>query len=303
MKATKIGLILLILTPNLFGDTRGSEDYGMTTESSSSGTPQASGGDIVLDGSLDPASGAVATSTDFTLKRGYVGQLYDVAQITIGADPSALPEGSDSQLDAEAILDDGTSLSLLPTEVIWDGIPRSLLSIDAAGLARSANIFQDEIVLTEATYQGITGQLSLSILNTDPDNYSSYGADGIDDFWQVENFGAPPNADAGPTKNPDKDPYDNTFESLTGSDPNDGADFLRFDILDRDGAAATLRLSKVIPGTRYRIRRSDDLGRTDAFSEFTGSVFTVPDEESDFDLFDPGASADSAFYILGVEPE
>ena len=60
-------------------------------------------------------------------------------------------------------------------------------------------------------------------------------------------------------KNPDNDPHDNRFEFLTGYDPTNSGDFFTLEVLDLTGTTTSLQLSKIIPGTRYRIERSLDI--------------------------------------------
>jgi hypothetical protein len=147
----------------------------------------------------------------------------------------------------------------------------------------------------------VNGQLGLTVLNTNPDNFRTYAGDGLSDGWQVDFFGSPPNSNAAPAANPDNDPYDNRTEFLTGYDPTDADDFFQLKVIELTGSSATLELSKIIPGTRYHLERSVDLEQTDPWSEFAN--FTTLSKIFDHQLNDPNSTGARWFYRVGVEPE
>jgi hypothetical protein len=176
-----------------------------------------------------------------------------------------------------------------------------LTGIDASGLATANLVYQDTPATAQGSYQGVSGQLALTILNVDPDNFGGYAGDELPDDWQVGYFGPPPNADADPNANSDNDPYNNEVEFLTGYDPTDSGDFFTLEVIEFTGASSTLELSKIIPGTRYRIERANDLKAPDPWTEFTS--FTTLSEVFGHQLTDPSAASPRWFYRVGVEPE
>jgi len=251
----------------------------------------------------DDFAGAVSnvTAGGVQEKSNYIGQLYDVTAVAVNATPNTFDETLTRQLSATATLDDLTLLALAAADVQWSVFLGPLTGIDASGLATADTVFADTAATAQGSFQGVNGQLGLTVLNTDPDNFGTYAGDGLGDTWQVNFFGSPPNANAAPAANPDNDPYDNRIEFLTGYDPTDAGDFFQLNVIDVTGSSATLELSKIIPGTRYRIERTVDLTRTDPWSEFTN--FTTLSEIFDHQLNDPSATGARWFYRVGVEPE
>lgn len=125
-------------------------------------------------------------------------------------------------------LDDTTVLVPGASEIDWSVVLGPLTGVTAGGLVTAGVVYADTSATVAGEYAGVSGQWDLTVLDAVEDNYNDYGGDGVDDGWQVTHFGEPPNVDAGPDENPDGDPWDNLFESLTGTDPNDERDFLRF---------------------------------------------------------------------------
>lgn len=248
-----------------------------------------------------PASGLTTNvnANGYQAKGNYIGQLYDPVAVNVSAVPNTVDEGGARQLTAEADLDDGTVLDLPPVALIWGYTPPLVTQIDPnTGIATAGIVFQDTSTQVEATYQDVTGSLDLTILNTDADNFGSYGADGIDDDWQVAYFGEPPNALAAPGENPDGDPHDNAFEFLAGFSPVDATDFLRLSVLGFAAPQALdLRVNRVIPGRTYTLLKAADPRLP--FSP-AASSFSVGSTETDKPVQDPAATEDKTFYQLHI---
>ena len=251
----------------------------------------------------DDFAGAVSniTAGGVQEKPNYIGQLYDVTAVAVNATPNTVDETSTRQLSATATLDDLTLLALAAAEVQWSVFLGPLTGIDASGLATADAVFADTSATAQGSFQGVNGQLGLTVLNTNPDNFRAYAGDGLSDGWQVDFFGSPPNSNAAPAANPDNDPYDNRTEFLTGYDPTDADDFFQLKVIELTGSSATLELSKIIPGTRYHLERSVDLEQTDPWSEFAN--FTTLSKIFDHQLNDPNSTGARWFYRVGVEPE
>jgi hypothetical protein len=66
--------------------------------------------------------------------------------------------------------------------------------------------------------------LAVQILDVPPSEEDS-DADGMPDWWELDNFGNPTNA--APDGNPDLDPFGNRDEYIAGSDPNGSNSYLR----------------------------------------------------------------------------
>lgn len=230
----------------------------------------------------------------------YIGQLYDVGGIVVEGSPSTIDEGDTRQLQAVATLDDLTKVVLSAPELKWSVLSGPLSGISSSGLATADSVYADAAVTVQASSQGVNGQLGLTVRNTNGDDFGGYAGDGLPDDWQVGHFGEPPNADAAPQANPDFDPYDNLTEFLTGYSPVDAGAFFQLSIVDTMGSRTTLALSKVVPGTRYRIERRNDPA-ADPWVELMN--FTTLNELFDHLVEDPNAPGPRWFYRVGVEPE
>ena len=67
--------------------------------------------------------------------------------------------------------------------------------------------------------------LALTVLNVNLDNFGTYAGDTLDDAWQVQYFGQPPNANAGPNADFDGTGQTNLFKYIAGLNPLDGSRF------------------------------------------------------------------------------
>ena len=101
-------------------------------------------------------------------------------------------------------------------------------------------------------------------------------------------------ANAAPGSDVDRDGQDNTLEALAGYDPTDPLSLFTFTIDGTTGSTASLRLSKVIAGTRYRLQKSTDLGQADPFATF--ETLTPGVEQLDQAVADPNATDPGTYY-------
>lgn len=229
-------------------------------------------------------------------KPNLIGQLYDVSEVVIAALPATMNEGGTSQLSATATMDDGSTLTD-PASTTWGFSAPAIAGINAfTGIATAGPVFEETTTEVAATILGVSGELELTILDVDFDNYLSYGGDGIDDDWQVSNFSLPPNSLAAPDANPDGDANDNLTEFLAGFDPNDANSFLKLIILSISGSTVELELNKAIPGRTYRLMETADLSLP--FTELDN--FSVTAEELQKILEDSDAPAGANFYRLDI---
>ncbi|MGJ8726740.1 MAG: hypothetical protein ACSHYB_19505 [Roseibacillus sp.] len=295
-------LPILFLVPALLqAESRTSTNYTLVQETTTEGYGQRSSStNYTLDDSGH--GGAVASSTSYTHRDGFAGQLLDPALLTItGA--SSVSEHITRDLDADLVYDDGTTE--LDAPVIWSINSGPLASVSASGLVTPQTVYQNTAAWVRADYQGLSDLHRIVVVDFLKDNFESYGSDGIPDSWQISNFGLPPNNDASPAENPDGDPWDNLSEYLTGYDPTDPLSFLCFEITEID-SQVTFELSKMVPGTKYTLFESSDLGQTElwaATSETTVSVelpnVTTPKAEIEI----PNMGQQNLFFRLEVSPD
>ena len=231
-------------------------------------------------------------------KQGYTGQLHDVTAVAIKGDASPMDEGGPArQLGADLVLDDDTRfVDVENSELAWSEESDTLVTLSPAGLVTVVAAYEDTTVNIQATWQGVPDPdgFDIPVRNLGTDDFPGYDGDQLDDAWQFTFFGAPPNAKAGPAKDPDFDGRDNRYEELTGFSPVDGADFLRLEIaeVNRGEGTADLRLNRVIPGRLYSLRSGNDL------KTFTpvGTAFSVTDEEADKVFADVSAAGPVKFF-------
>lgn len=167
--------------------------------------------------------GLHGTASSYTLRSGYAGQLMDAVAVATGIDitatPTTIAEGGTRQLEALLLYDDLSSSALPASSVTWSVQSGPLSSVSSSGVANAALVYQDAAAVVQGTYLSFSDTLSLTVLNTLPDNFGAYAGDQMDDDWQVLYFGLPPNAHAAPNADPDADGQGNLFEFIAGLVP------------------------------------------------------------------------------------
>ena len=143
-----------------------------------------------MDGSIGGIGGISSNAVPReTVKQGYIGQLAEVASLTVTASPSVTNEDATSQLGGLAGLDDATLLVLDGSNIIWSLSGFPIGSINPAGIATSLCVYSNTPGTVTGSYLGVTGSCVLLVLDSNPDNYGIYAGDGIPDWWQVRYFG------------------------------------------------------------------------------------------------------------------
>lgn len=195
---------------------------------------------------LNPSAmpGGHGASASYVLRSGFAGQLSDAMATSLELSASALTvnEGGTRQLSGTLIFDDLSTQPLAASSITWTIQSGPLTSISIHGLAAADTVYQDTAAVAQGTYQSLTDTLTLTVLDTFPDNFGTYAADAIADDWQVQYFGLPPNALAGPAADPDYDGQDNLFEFTAGVLPDDATSFFRINIEPVDGQPLQKRI-------------------------------------------------------------
>jgi hypothetical protein len=177
---------------------------------------RATSADYTADFSSTP--GLAHSSADYTARTGHSGQLYDATALDVQATPLTLHEASTRQLGADLLFDDDTRELLPATSITWSIQSGPLASISINGLATAAAVYQNTAAIVHAAHFGVTGTLTLTVLETIPDNFGLYASDRLPDTWQVQFLG-PDNPLGGPAANPDGDGSTNLLEFAFGTDP------------------------------------------------------------------------------------
>lgn len=205
----------------LHAGPRTSASYAIRTDSTDSAGSRTSSAAYTHDGSLGGLTGISSVAAPVQVaKAGYIGQLYDAASLQITATPATIDEAGTRQLSAGLLLDDATTLAVYAGDVVWNVTEGPIYTIDSAGLVTASSVFQNTPATAQGIYQGASGTLDLTVLDTLADNFGIYTSDGIDDAWQATFFGVN-NPDAGATKDPDGDSQNNFFEFIAGLNPTD----------------------------------------------------------------------------------
>ena len=293
--------LLALLASALWAEPRASADYSLAPESTGAGGGRASSPNYTSDADVGGPVGLSTTPPPNLVlsKAGYVGQLYEVTALAPSADPTTVAEGGTRQLEARATCDDGTALDLGDTEVTWSVFSGPLSGIDTSGLATAALVYANTPATARLAWSGLTGDLTLTVLDTVPDNYGSYADDGLGDDWQVGYFGLD-NPLAGPAMDPDGDGQDNKFEEIAGLVPTDPLSRLWLRILaDPDEATwRQLVFHPVVAGRSYRILSSTTLA-ANSWAPLPGSPPTA-DNGDERTITDTSATEPKKFYRVEV---
>lgn len=251
----------------------------------------------VLDGSLG-AWGGVASAPGVAARPGFVGQLYEVQGLGLGASSTTVNEGGTRQLTARAILDDGSALVLAATSVSWTPSSGPIASITSGGLVTGSTVFQDTQASVRGSYQSKSSTLPLTVLNTIADNYGAYAGDGIDDAWQVQYFGVG-NAAAGPAADPDGDGQNNQFEFMAGTAPTNAASQFRLSLGSVPGVAGSMRLSfgPCLTNRNFTVQSSTTLAPGSFAARWT---FTPSSTTTESVITDTNATDAARFYRVGI---
>ena len=221
MVALRIIFIACTLTAALHASQCGSVDYTITSGCLDGAGRKTTSAAYTNDGSLGGITGISTVATPVaTAKSGYIGQLYEVTALQITANPSTINECSTLQLAGAQVLDDATTLAVPTSAITWSVQSGPITTISAGGLATAAAVYQNTSATVQGFYAGLAGTLSLTVLDTIPDNFGIYAADGLPDDWQVRYFGLN-NPAAGPLKYPTGDGQNNLFKFTAGLVPTD----------------------------------------------------------------------------------
>ena len=202
---TPTALFLALLTAAAQAGPRSSASYSMPTDTVDLGGKRTASNSYSIDTTIGGIAGtATATAPAETVKIGYIAQLYEVTGLVLNAAPLTINEGGTRQLAAWQTLDDATFLAVPANSVAWSIVDGPLTSISPSGLATAGIVCEETPARVRGTYSGDTSPpLTLTVLNTNIDNLPGYDNDGIDDKWQKDYFGLPPNPIAGPLFDPD----------------------------------------------------------------------------------------------------
>ena len=229
-RARFVSLFFIVMAPLVYGASASSPDYSITTQAINIGATRAESATYSLDGSAIGGAGVGANpiiiSGSYTSKPGFVGQLFNLTALKILAIPNTVNEGATRQLAAVPQADDNTTFGALDSSTVtWSIVSGPITSISSSGLATANTVYQDTFAVVSASAKNLQGQLKLTVANVSDDDYEGYADDGIDDSWQVQYFGPPPNPLAEPDVDADGTGQTNLFKFVAGLNPLDGSRF------------------------------------------------------------------------------
>src|SRR5881409_3403121 len=260
MKTILITLTLGLFAASAVAGSRSSANYAVPADAVDAGGRKSASANYSNDGSAGGIGGVSAAPAPAEIvKHSYIGQLYEVTNIALFASPTTVNEGATRQLAAQAVLDDASFLSLTPTQVAWSVTDGPIASISAGGLATAGIVYQNTPATVRGDYQSRFGTLGLTVVNVGIDDFGTYAGDGIDDAWQVANFGLN-NPNAGPTIYPDGDGQNNFYEYTAGTNPADPLSKFRFSIAQVLGQPnqKNLIFSPRFPTRTYAVQYRDN---------------------------------------------
>jgi hypothetical protein len=195
----------------------------ITTSSIDDGGLRTTSANYAMDNSIGGMAGN-SSSSAYTAKGGYIGQLTEVVSIVVTAQPNSVGVGSTSQLSGTATLDDSTVASLSGSDVAWSSPnePYPVTSISSGGVLSPANVYALSSATVNGSYLGASNTTSVEVFAPD-----SIG-DGIPDWWRQEYFGAatPTNGSDCATCDADGTGQNNFFKFVAGLNPTNPASVL-----------------------------------------------------------------------------
>lgn len=300
MKALRLFVLLAsaFAGPALAGP-RSSPHYAVASDTADSAGKRSTSADYTMDGSLGGIAGVstVAVPAE-TAKHGYIGQLYEVTALQLDATPTTVNEGATRQISAVQVLDDATTIQVLPGAITWSVQGGPLTGIDSNGLATAAPVFENTAATVQGIHAGLIGTLGLTVLDSIADNYGTYAADGLGDDWQVQYFGLN-NANAAPLLDPDFDGQANLFEFTAGLVPTDPNSSFRLTIQPVPGQPG---LKQIVFSPRWADRSYSILTSAtlqgSPWTPLTGGA--VSDDGTQRTITDPDGSGERKFYKVEI---
>jgi hypothetical protein len=244
--------------------TRSSANYSVSTDSVDFGGTLVSSASYSMNGSAaGPCCGgttSVPSGGRYVARGGFAGQLYDVIGFVVHPSTPGVADRSMLQLNAARFLDDATRLALSPSAITWSIESGPLASIDANGVATAGTVYTHTDASVRGAFENMSSTVSLTVLNVDSDDLAGYAGDRIDDDWQVQYFGVPPNPWAAPGVDADGSGHGNLFKFVAGLNPLDGSRFtINSAPVPGDSSQMAISFGPIVRGRSYDVRTAESL--------------------------------------------
>ena len=296
---TPLILFSFLLPAALLAGPSASPSYYIVAETIDAGGKRSASAHYTNDGSIGDVAGLSSVEAPAeSMKHCYIGQLYEATTLQLTAVPATVNEGGTRQLSASLRLDDLTLIPAPEGSIAWSVKNGPLTSISAAGLATAGNVSQDTAAAVQGSYEGITGNLSLTVLDSIADNFGMYAGDGIGDDWQVQYFGLN-NPNAGPLLDPDHDGFNNLFEFTAGIVPTDPQSKFQWRLESVPGEPLQHRIvfSPRLPDRTYTVKTSTTI-LSDSWISLPDGI--TADTGSERTVTDPDTAAARKFYRVDI---
>ena len=290
--------LFIALTGAAQAGPRTSANYTVLTDTTSTGGGKSTSVAYANTGSAGGIAGAstVAAPAE-TAKAGFIAQLYETTGLALTAATPTVNESATDQLAAWLTLDDATFLAVPAANVAWS-VTSGPLTVSASGLATGGAVFQDTAATAQGLHLGYTASLGLTVVNSLPDNFGTYAADGIDDTWQNQYFGIN-NPLAAPGVDADGDAHTNLFEFTAGLVPTDNASRFASRVAPAPGSTIKKHIvfSPLVAGRTYSVEFRTSL-TSGTWQPLTGTTQT--DAGSERTVVDVNATGPQKFYRVQV---
>lgn len=256
---------------------------------------RATGGIYRNDGTLGATASQQSSGGSYQAASGYPSMLRDATALL--ALPGTLAESAATQLTLRHLLDDGTQSVISATGASWS-VLSGPLSVNGTGLATAQAVYTHTNATVQVSLGGLTSPSTLTIQNTIPDNFGTYGSDGIGDDWQVQYFGQN-NPQGGPAVDADGDGQNNLFEFTAGLVPTSSTSRFAFSIEAVPGQPGQKRVvfSPAVSGRTFTLLKSAALLPAN-WQPVPGASASGNDGTTT--LTDTGASGQRAFYKVHI---
>lgn len=269
--------------------------YSVSAASLDSAGGRTTGGVYRDDSALGATSAAPATGGTYAMAGGYSSMLRDA--IGLAVLPALLAEDSVTPLTLHQVLDDGTQSPAAHAGAVWNVLDGPL-SISTTGVATAQTVPADTQASLQVTLGALTSAASITVRDTIPDNFGTYGSDGIGDDWQVRHFGVN-NPLAGATVDADGDGQDNLFEFTAGLEPTSSTSRFTFSLEDVPNVPGQKRMvfQPAANGRTFSLMKTLELFPAD-WQPVPGAI--TAGNGGTAALTDPDAAGQRAFYKVQI---
>lgn len=295
-------LTTILLTASALAGPRTSEHYAITTETLDFGGQAVSSATYSIQGSITTVTGISERSEPMQtiVRHGYIGQLYEFLGYGLLATDYYPPEEGSTQLIPVRTADDGTNL-VIPTDgFTFAPLEGPIPGISPTGLVETTSVHEDTQAIVGANSPLFAGQLQLTlfVVDTLPDNYGTYAADGLPDTWQITHFGHD-NPLAAALLDPDGDGQNNRFEYIAGITPTDPLSRFQLRIAPVPGEPARkeLKFGPIHSGRTYTVKFNATLNGG-AWQDLTD--FTADESNPERTVIDQSADIPKKFYHVEI---